>query len=1315
MSQEIICTECQTANSPGSKFCNNCGAKLPLGTHIICSNCSTSNPIDRIFCDHCGTRLIPEEPKAEEEQKSEPPPAGKGFAMLPTRKPGETGDLDPRNVPDWLKTGQTGQEDAASEIEEEPDDQALPRVEELTQKKQTDDLPEWLVSDADSDPIIHAPTVISTEFYKDLLDKVEDAPQMDDLFPEEKDSSNLPDWLQDAGTEPSSASSAQTGEEDPTKGLTEFLSELPGEDEPSADFKKPASDSLTSWLSDVPEDTAVDSVEQGDVEGSGLTEWLQDAPDADIADESDPTEAESLTNWLTDDSSDTAVAEADSFASDGLTDWLEEDESDSAELLDFQDEAADADDGLTDWLSSVSGEEEESAAEIIAEAPDLGESLTGWLSELPDDDEEETAVAEPDVRDGLTDWFEDAPASLEEPEPEAAADINTSLTSWLSELPDDDEEEKAVVPEPEAFDEAEDVLDWSSIEEDDPAAMSAEDTSATAEAAGPLTDWLAADDELNLEDFEDSDAGAQLEDADFSSRLTDWLNEGDEIPEFSSQADLEQVADDGADDERLTDWLSDPAFLEEEEDSDDMVEASLDDESGVDRLAAWISGDEADEADEEEFGWLEEPESPVTASGKHEIPSEISWLEETEEELSNIFQSQPTIEEELPDWLADVAEDGGTFMSEVAEDESGDLEDIFQAEQIAAETELDFLHQTGSLHVDSDLAGELGLDSTDADDELFDDTIRSDEPDWLADLAQMTPEELALAEDDALTTAVDSADIDDEFDFEEALPPLPEVESDSFIEDLPDEEEIEEDASYLDAEGALPDWINQLDAPDDLPDVDDSELIPSEEMPDWVASLNPGQTVQDSVLPGALAEDMPETLAGIPEELAGSDLPDWLQDVPKEPAAEAPLIPVPSDTQISDYPDWLQTGLEQSEEDSSIFASSDADLLDPTEASGEWNSILNDLPPAVPIEDTLSKAEIPEWVMDLKPVELSGDQPKAAPVPEGPEETYGALSGLRGVVAVEPIIAQPRMAEAPAPIAVSPEQKSQVLLLRQLAQNGHETKTAKAARTERDISSWTRPLFAIILIAVIVLGLQGEFPFALPTTVPAALTGVDTAVASAADSTVLVAFEYSPAMAGELTPEAETLLAQLEDNGSNIIAVSQFASGVTIADEVIAETNVSARNLGYLPGGPVGLRRLGECLSEGVNCDDMFGQPLPANELSELNDVALIIVLTANRENLVGWIEQVGTPTGQEMVAGVTQSLYPIAAPYFDTDQLQGVINGIPGTAVYQAEYFATDQQEEIESLFNAEVAAQTLLFVVLLIGAVVYIISGFVSQRRKK
>jgi hypothetical protein len=61
------CSNCQTPNLDGARFCINCGTPLP----VQCPNCGHSNPAQAKFCSNCGHKLD----QALEEQPA-PPDSG---------------------------------------------------------------------------------------------------------------------------------------------------------------------------------------------------------------------------------------------------------------------------------------------------------------------------------------------------------------------------------------------------------------------------------------------------------------------------------------------------------------------------------------------------------------------------------------------------------------------------------------------------------------------------------------------------------------------------------------------------------------------------------------------------------------------------------------------------------------------------------------------------------------------------------------------------------------------------------------------------------------------------------------------------------------------------------------------------------------------------------------------------------------------------------------------------------------------------------------------------------------------------------------
>ncbi len=1055
MSNEIKCKTCGFENPHSSKFCNNCGAKLPLSTHIICPNCETPNTRDRIFCDTCGTRLVPDTSQLKPEEPEEappPPPANEPFS-LPARRPGDTGELHPHAVPDWLRTGDIGST---------KDNDAGESDDEMPEKKGTSDLPDWLVHDSDPEPIINAPTNISTEFYQDLLDKAEDLPQPDDLYPDD-DATNLPDWLSEA--DDTQAGAAPHADEQASAGLTGWLSDL--RDEGMA-----------------VDDTAVPEEPEDDI-NSGLTDWLHELDD--------------LGGTPEDHTAENAAA--------------------LDELLDDQQE--DADD--SDWLQ------------------ELGPAQTDVL-----------------------------PLQPAEPDEEAAGE----LPGWMDEL--------------------------------GPVQTNLLDPSQIAELTGPLTDL--PEDEI----VDDEEAGADV-----------------------SFTNLFETAT-GSTTDDLPDWL-DTAV----EDVDSFLE-DLPDDSAEEMASDFVS--------EETTDWLRDG---LTADD-----SDLDWLSETGD--------------------LDVAPDAA---DEITPDEETAVADFAFADDVAEAPD--------------------AVDDPDLSEDLSDD----DDFSWLSDMEAIETGELVVEPEpasDEWAVPDETSHAEEEF--------LEEQESaEAIVSDETEDDTWTSDTFFAEtAVGAdLPDWLSQLDKADKTDEPADVGST-DEEMPEWIASMRPGQGIIGSELPGVFPEmDLRDTLEGIPEELAGAELPEWLQDTPLD-QAPPPLFAASDKEESMEIPDWLQP---DSEETESPAATPAAPMEQPGAGSSrdEWRSLLEELPPLTPLAESLPKADIPEWVQQLKPPELTGEPPRE---PDGPEEISGPLKGMHGIVSIEPTIAKPRAATLPMPYVTTPEQQQQVALLQQLTQEMPETVTTLSTKPAYDTAVWLRVVLAMLLIAAVLVGLRGPSLVATDNPVPANVQAVETAVSAAAGQPVLLALEYTPAMAGELSPQAELLLAQLAANGSPVFITSQYAAGTAVASNLTAAAD--AHMIGYLPGESIGLRQLGDCLGGRNECEQLNGRLLDADLQAGLSQIGLVIVLTGDRDNLVNWIEQVGSVSENvPMVAGITQALTPLANGYAITGQLDGLLGGMPDAVAYQQ---LMDLPESgVQTQLNAQIFGQLLAGLLLLIGLLTYGTRSLASNRQQK
>lgn len=61
-SADAVCPSCGKQNTPGTKFCQNCGMKLEApapaaSADAVCPSCGTANGAGTKFCQNCGTKL----------------------------------------------------------------------------------------------------------------------------------------------------------------------------------------------------------------------------------------------------------------------------------------------------------------------------------------------------------------------------------------------------------------------------------------------------------------------------------------------------------------------------------------------------------------------------------------------------------------------------------------------------------------------------------------------------------------------------------------------------------------------------------------------------------------------------------------------------------------------------------------------------------------------------------------------------------------------------------------------------------------------------------------------------------------------------------------------------------------------------------------------------------------------------------------------------------------------------------------------------------------------------------------------------------
>lgn len=682
MSQQIICTHCQFANPHGSKFCSNCGEKLPLSTHILCPNCHTSNQIDRIFCDNCGTRLVQDTPLVEDEpEEDEETQSGPQAFSLPSRRPGETGELGPNLLPEWLRTGEpnTIEEDEKRAEEEANETVEAPKIttDELTkiedlksESSMEDDLPDWLLDQIDSDPIIPQSAGITTELYLDLVNNPE-LPDIEDevtrINDEPGEGANLPDWLQDANSalSPQDEGDEETEEEqeeqfdsdlDILAGLTDILAQ-------QTDELIPPSESgigLTDWLSDA--EAPDTSTQEDDLnENTGITDWLTEPYEEGAADTAEP-KGSGLTDILND--ADPFVDSdfgSEPDANDGVDELLSESQpgsdalgeapNDGAGLTDWLtnlDELESPEEGQEDWLGELAGEDEAGVDDWLSGLNQLTESQMNL--ESTEEETEETSPSE-EIDDWLADLADASPGTS------PIDDDNLSVTDWLTapDEPDPLAAQPSAEQEPAVDDTAVDDF-FNEIFDDVPETEPQDEPPPLQPDEEVLPGWLLSEDEGGVEE-EDETIHSEL-DWMFETGGVDFEESGETaVSPPDAVTPPEASPEDGTDPDEGFDWLDDiqdintgklivpDADDEEETESEDVAESES--EAIITPVEPELEAPQAEE-DAWDDNPLDEPQLP------EELPDWMQELGPPVEQASSdpaLVESDPEIESELPEWL----------------------------------------------------------------------------------------------------------------------------------------------------------------------------------------------------------------------------------------------------------------------------------------------------------------------------------------------------------------------------------------------------------------------------------------------------------------------------------------------------------------------------------------------------------------------------------------------------------------------------------------------------------------------------------------
>ena len=895
----IYCPGCGTANRDGSRFCNECGVKLPTMTSALCPTCHTPNPPHSLFCEKCGTRLIASLP--EEQEEAELPASAtlpKGLS-LPTKS--DTGSPQPPAAKPSTETPPAQPSDAASSVEDLPDwmqvvqsalantaDLNPPLSDAATVLTSSDEVPGWL------------------QEMTSVSGASEEQPAVDQA---------LPEWAQRLRDQPESSAAEAAAEE-----LPDWLQTLGSTGRLPAAETAPEAVELSSMLPETPiVPPTPAAVDQPSAEAEEIPDWLKEVPlpEQPLVPAEPPVRAEQPPaaeepDWLRE--LRPAVR-----AEEDLPDWLDElgieeaptEEASSASM------ALSTGDSALDWLSQLgataaaelpaSGDEEEAELES---APIELPAPTDWFSTLRAAQPE--MEAEQGEEEALPDWMSAvggaAPSAIGEP-----AAYEEEVPAWLRETGTAQQEQTPEVEVPsEVQGEEEGVPDWLKGAGGVAAgaalagAFAAEPEPAPTTPKAP-TDWLsalrAAQPEMEAEQGEEeaqpewmsavdgAAPSATGEPAAYEEEVPAWLREtGTAQQEPTPEAEVPSEVQ--GEEEGVPDWLKGAggvaagaalagAFAMEPEPEPATPKAPTDWLSALRAAQPEMEAEQGEEEAQPEWMSAEDGAAPSAAGGPAAYEQEIpDWLRETGtgyQELKAETEVPPDsqAEEGLPDWLK------GAGVGLAAAAAVGAALD--RSQEPAAEADIpDWLREEPVQTAPVADLGEVPDWLREEPVQLAVATETGEFPEWLraepaTTVSVETPaEEPEAAEEDWLRELAPAAALTGAAAFAQA-----ESEELEEAEELEEVEEPEEPASASWVSAVAPVAAAGMATAAMVRKSEDEPAEPAAEMPEWLKELRQEQQAGRAVAPTSSVVTPAES------QLTQAEIPAWLEALrPTEKAAE---------------------------------------------------------------------------------------------------------------------------------------------------------------------------------------------------------------------------------------------------------------------------------------------------------------------------------------------------------------------------------------------------------------------------------------------
>jgi hypothetical protein len=396
---------------------------------------------------------------------------------------------------------------------------------------------------------------------------------------------------------------------------------------------------------------------------------------------------------------------------------------------------------------------------------------------------------------------------------------------------------------------------------------------------------------------------------------------------------------------------------------------------------------------------------------------------------------------------------------------------------------------------------------------------------------------------------------------------------------------------------------------------------------------------------------------------------------------------------------------------------------------------------AIPDEKTSDNVAEKSLMQDFQEdVEESADdqsdrevEEKDLPEPvkgEREEDTIEVQAGpLVGVEGVLPVELDPFFIHEPVrrsiKLQVTKTQETQALLLDQMIKGEIESQP-EVTQSKAVSNNILRIGIAIFLLVSILLPLSTRLPVTITPPVSRDSVSANQLIESISDgATVLLTVDYEPGLSAEMDAALASVVDRMMMKDFYLVLVSTVPTGPVQAERLLVllnqrggyqyESSENYTNLGYIPGGPIGLLNFAEAPRQ-VMPYDLDGNAVwyspPMQTISSISDFNLVVVATENPDRARSWVEQVQPKLGNTpIIMVVSRQAEPLVRPYYGSEpsQIQGLVSGFGGGAFYLSSNAQAGSSSMYWSSINLALIAGGLL---MLIGAVMYTGKSLITRK---